>query len=164
MGMDLIRGQKSAVFYNLSSWHIILDLARYGGWEPAGTRNQYIENWTGNYVTNDGQRVSVEDAREMAKAIRKAVDELFYSKTDLDIPTRRFINEARFLLDDRSTESTDMEEVRRVIKNLSTPSDLTLRAKRLSPEARIAFDEPLEKSTRLEQLLEFLDGGEFSIW
>jgi hypothetical protein len=60
-----------------------LGLARLYGWRPLGTRppvglNLYLLNaeWDGAYLTNDGQVVSAEDARSLACALEKSLDDI----------------------------------------------------------------------------------------
>jgi hypothetical protein len=60
-----------------------LELARLYGWQPLGTRppvglNLHLLNaeWDGTYLTNDGQVVSAEDARSLACALEKSLDDI----------------------------------------------------------------------------------------
>ena len=60
-----------------------LRLARSYGWQPVGTRlparhalNVPFIDWDGSYLTNDGQVVLAEDARSLASALERALDDL----------------------------------------------------------------------------------------
>ena len=60
-----------------------LALARLYGWRPMGTHppvglKLYLLNaeWDGAYLTNDGQVVSAEDARSLACALEKSLDDI----------------------------------------------------------------------------------------
>jgi hypothetical protein len=74
--MDL-SGPGGDFAYNNTSWGHLLRLASTYGWEPAGTRPpKRCRTWDGNYVTNDGQRVTAADARRLADALEKALPDL----------------------------------------------------------------------------------------
>ena len=60
-----------------------LRLAHSYGWKPVGTHlpkfhalNVPFMDWNGSYLTNDGQVVLTEDARSLASALEKALDDL----------------------------------------------------------------------------------------
>jgi hypothetical protein len=64
-------------------WSKALELAGLYGWKPMGTRppvhldfHQLEAEWHGGYLTNDGQLVHAEDARSLAAALEKSLDDL----------------------------------------------------------------------------------------
>jgi hypothetical protein len=96
MGMDLHRAGGD-FWFNIFSWGQVLELAQQYGWEPAGTEMQPTEvldadgnidheltdqfmaireDWDGNYVTNDWQHVSDDDAAHIADALERALDDI----------------------------------------------------------------------------------------
>jgi hypothetical protein len=86
MEMDL-SGSGGDFHFNIFAWEQVLKLAQMYGWEPAGTEApQRIEDedavdreenaWEGGYWTNDGQRVSAEDAQNLAEALKKALPDI----------------------------------------------------------------------------------------
>jgi hypothetical protein len=82
MGMDL-KGKDSDFAFNLFAWGNTLRLACMYGWEPAGTRaprkwgrKGKRPPWEGGYDTNDGQRVTDEDAAALADALERALPDV----------------------------------------------------------------------------------------
>ena len=64
-------------------WAKALELAGLYGWTPMGTCppsdldfSQLGAEWDGRYLTNDGQTVKAEDARSLAAALERALDEI----------------------------------------------------------------------------------------
>jgi hypothetical protein len=60
-----------------------LELARFYGWMPMGTQPPSTYSfhildaeWSGMYLTNDGQIVSAEDACSLARALEKSLDDI----------------------------------------------------------------------------------------
>jgi hypothetical protein len=72
--MDL-SGKGGEMSFNNGTWGHLLKLATMNGWEPAGTRKRSRE-WDGNYWTNDGQRVTDDDARNLADALEEALPDV----------------------------------------------------------------------------------------
>jgi len=78
MGIDLFgRGEAEARFSH-DGWRNCLNLALAFGWRPAGTvhRHEYMgppNGWPGDYVTNDFQLVTDDDAKALATALRRAL-------------------------------------------------------------------------------------------
>jgi hypothetical protein len=83
MGMDLI-GRHGRFHFSIHDWWYLLELAKLGGWEPAGTlRTHRIDEdpctcaeWRGGYHTNDYQRVTAADALAMAEALERMLPSL----------------------------------------------------------------------------------------
>lgn len=82
MGMDL-EGAGGYFRFSMSSWFKVGELAVMGGWQPTeGTRqpsdwHEHLDGkWEGSYGTNDGGRVSDEDARRMADALERMLPEV----------------------------------------------------------------------------------------
>ena len=64
-------------------WSKALELAGVYGWKPLGTRPPSHLNfyklgaeWNGGYLTNDGQTVKAEDARSLAAALERSLDDI----------------------------------------------------------------------------------------
>ena len=64
-------------------WSKALELAGLYGWKPLGTRPpshvDFYElgaEWDGRYLTNDGQTVNAEDARALAAALERSLDDI----------------------------------------------------------------------------------------
>lgn len=74
MGFDLMRG-RDELDMGLS-WPLACAIAREFGWQPQGTvPGAYPdENWSGIYDTNDGQRVTEDDACNLAEALYRAIE------------------------------------------------------------------------------------------
>lgn len=81
MGYDLVN-QSTEISRKLSrqSWAKALELARSYGWQPRGTRPPALYDfralgaeWSGSYLTNDGQIVKAEDARLLAAALERSL-------------------------------------------------------------------------------------------
>src|SRR5215475_9360025 len=84
MGYDLHNKHGDYFCASGGSWEFLLDTARKHGWEPSGTLAPEFDeggetsasdraSWTGGYFSNDFQRVSDNDARNIAAALRKAL-------------------------------------------------------------------------------------------
>ena len=64
-------------------WSKALELAKLYGWKPIGTRPpSHLDfykigaEWDGGYSTNDGQTVKAEDARSLAAALERSLDDI----------------------------------------------------------------------------------------
>src|ERR1019366_5129841 len=55
-----------------SGWDAAFTLGVLYGWRPAGTRHD-DPDWEGGYFSNDGARVTVEDARALGSALERAL-------------------------------------------------------------------------------------------
>jgi hypothetical protein len=84
MSYDLVN-QSTEVCRTFSRqfWTKALELARVYDWRPKGTRppsgiDLYALNteWHGRYLTNDGQLVKVEDARSLAAALERSLEDI----------------------------------------------------------------------------------------
>lgn len=71
-------------------WAKALELAQLYDWKPLGTRPpshidfyELCAEWDGRYLTNDGQTVQAEDARSLAAALERSLDDI----PDTNIPT-----------------------------------------------------------------------------
>lgn len=73
MGVDLI-GRGMSVNWN--GWHQMLALAAAFGWDPQGTMapDDFERQWDGTYCSNDFQRVTDADARNIGLALHRALD------------------------------------------------------------------------------------------
>jgi hypothetical protein len=86
MGMDL-HGAEKYMRLNWSNWEALLALAYLFGWEGPGTlppdlRDQHgqpiypadtFKDWSGTYFSNSYQRVTAEDAHNLAEALERAL-------------------------------------------------------------------------------------------
>ena len=74
MGYDLLGFNKDEFRWTGSDWFRVLDLAQLFGWSPQGTINDEIKNWKGGYFSNDYQLVTKDDAKCLAGALKKALN------------------------------------------------------------------------------------------
>jgi hypothetical protein len=72
-------------------WAKALELAGLYGWTPMGTRPpahldlyQLGAEWDGRYLTNDGQTVGADDARSLAAALERALDDIPDQRPPID--------------------------------------------------------------------------------
>lgn len=77
--------------YSKEFWETALQLALSYGWRPLGTRSPttgslrgWRELWTGTYLTNDAQTVLCEDARSLANALERSLDDLSDENPEMD--------------------------------------------------------------------------------
>src|SRR6266550_1306327 len=71
-------------YLGVREWHKVLDLAKEYGWNPKGTSANRImksyagnwDNWNGDYFKFDSQLVDEDDAKNLAKALRKALKDI----------------------------------------------------------------------------------------
>jgi len=83
MGMDLT-GAGGYAAWNWQGWRGILELANRYGWVPAGTEPPSWDEggpwdgrpWSRTYFSNDGQRVTAEDAHALADALKRALPDM----------------------------------------------------------------------------------------
>ncbi len=76
MGMDLTSESRATFRWNGSGWTFLLNLAQRYDWRPVGTQAPpTVENasWSGAYDSNEGQRVTADDARALGVALERAV-------------------------------------------------------------------------------------------
>lgn len=89
MGFDLTNDRGTYVRFSPIGWGFALTLAESHGWEPEGTTRDDPEDtregspWSGEYVTNDGQRVSAADAAAIADACERALSDPDYEQRTL---------------------------------------------------------------------------------
>ncbi len=72
MGFDLTNDAGQSARFSPSGWALALTLAEHYGWKPAGTKLER-PNWSGEYATNEGQRVTASDAQSLADACERAL-------------------------------------------------------------------------------------------
>jgi len=76
MGMDLTSESRATFRWNGSGWTFLLNLAQRYDWRPVGTQAPpTVENasWSGAYDSNEGRRVTADDARALGVALERAV-------------------------------------------------------------------------------------------
>ena len=85
MGYDLRNKQGDYFGANIDAWDHLAEAALAFDWKPAGTLHptdnelsgepleRFEARWIGGYLSNDYQRVTDEDARELAAALRRAI-------------------------------------------------------------------------------------------
>lgn len=83
MGVDLM-GHGGASF-NWASWRSLLDIAVAFGWQPAKTvmPDKTYRGWSGTYCSNDFQKVTDQDARELSAALYQAIAAILSPKKAL---------------------------------------------------------------------------------
>jgi len=72
MGFDLTNDAGHSTRFSPSGWALALTLAEHYGWTPAGTKLNRVD-WSGEYATNEGQRVTDSDAQSLAQACERAL-------------------------------------------------------------------------------------------
>ena len=78
MGMDL-DGAGGYFRWTALGWRTLLDRAEAAGWQPVGTgppRGILKADWPGVYHSNDGQRFYARDAKSLAAALERCLDDL----------------------------------------------------------------------------------------
>ena len=85
MGYDLRNKQGDYFGANIGAWDHLTEAALAFDWKPAGTLHPiddefggepfltFEARWDGGYFSNDYQRVTDEDASELAAALRRAI-------------------------------------------------------------------------------------------
>jgi hypothetical protein len=76
MGYDLQNVKGNTFRFSIWGYSPVLTLAEEYGWEPKGTVLDAEDGWDGGYTTNDGQKVGSTDAKGIAKALSKALDDI----------------------------------------------------------------------------------------
>lgn len=72
MGMRLTSHADNTWFdFTTVEWHKLIELAQEYGWQPAGTQLDE-DNWSGTYLSNDGQIVTQNDALALGNALSAA--------------------------------------------------------------------------------------------
>jgi hypothetical protein len=88
MGFDLTNETGAYLRFSPSGWALALTLAERYGWQPEGTTlpksAEGSADWSGEYATNDGQRVSASDANAVADACERALADPAYAEITLD--------------------------------------------------------------------------------
>lgn len=74
MTYDLLSDKAGHFKLNKYAWPKLLKLAQMYGWKPKGTK--LYRGWNGSYFGNDGQFVERKDARNLAQALAKALDDI----------------------------------------------------------------------------------------
>ena len=91
MGMD-ISGNGGDLRCSGSIWYDVLKLGLHHGWEPLGTHELLDPDlsdptedpeWDGNYLTNDWQFITAEDANHLADALKRALDGAYDNSIDM---------------------------------------------------------------------------------
>jgi hypothetical protein len=77
--------------FSRQSWTKALELARAYGWKPAGTAppafhrvHEIGAEWSGTYLTNDGQVVKAEDALFLAAALERSLSDVPEANVPID--------------------------------------------------------------------------------
>jgi len=77
MSLELHGSSGESVTVSEAEWYFILIFAEQYGWIPAGTLSPRFHNpsiiWDGQYDFEAGQKVTLEDSMEMAKALECAL-------------------------------------------------------------------------------------------
>jgi hypothetical protein len=101
MSYELVN-QSTEVCRKLSrqTWTKALELARGYGWKPMGTLPPFFfrfaeldAEWSGTYLTNDGQVVKAEDARSLAAALERSLADLSDANVGIDWSSRFWLED-----------------------------------------------------------------------
>ena len=86
--------------FSRQSWAKALELAGFYGWKPLGTRPPSIydfhslnADWSGTYLTNDGQVVKTADALALAHALQKSLDDIPDTNNTMDWNTKTWFED-----------------------------------------------------------------------
>jgi len=86
--------------FSRQAWTKALELARLYGWRPKGTRPPSIHDfyelnaeWSGTYLTNDGQIVKAEDAYSLAAALERSLNDIPDANPPIDWASRFWLEE-----------------------------------------------------------------------
>lgn len=81
--MATLRRKEGSNFeFTMSGWRNILFLGQQYSWHPAGTlepefgHDRFVPIWDGRYDSTDGQEVTAQDARALADALEKSLDDI----------------------------------------------------------------------------------------
>jgi hypothetical protein len=90
MGFDLTNESGNYLRFSPSGWALALTLAENYGWQPEGTTLAVADEgepveWSGEYATNEGQRVSASDAQSLADACERALGDPQYESQASEI-------------------------------------------------------------------------------
>lgn len=137
-------------------WSKALELAKLYGWTPMGTRPpSHLDfykigaEWNGSYSTNDGQTVRAEDARSLAAALERSLDDISNDNIPMDWMSM-------FQRDDDLPEWLSPEERSFIEEELH---DGLLDIMGMSPLAYFAGDE----KQHLKEFIRFCRLGSFEI-
>jgi hypothetical protein len=73
----ILEGAGGDIWASIFEWGQLLRLGQSYGWVPAGTvLDEPNVDWNGGYQTNDWQRVTADDARNLADALSRALPDL----------------------------------------------------------------------------------------
>jgi hypothetical protein len=73
----ILEGAGGNIWASVFEWGQLLRLAQSYGWVPAGTvLDEPNVDWNGGYQTNDWQRVTADDAHNLADALARALGDL----------------------------------------------------------------------------------------
>ena len=83
MGFDLTNDNGNYLRFSPSGWALALTLAENYGSQPEGTTLPLADDdepveWSGEYATNEGQRVSASDAAALADACERTLEDPQY--------------------------------------------------------------------------------------
>ncbi len=88
MGFDFTNDSGAYLRFSPSGWALALTLAEQYGWQPEGTTlaesAEGSANWSGEYATNEGQRVAASDATALAEACARALNDPAYAEVVAD--------------------------------------------------------------------------------
>jgi len=94
--------QPTAIYRKFSrqSWAKALELAQLYGWRPKGTQpppehdfRMLSADWSGTYLTNDGQIVKAEDALSLSQALSRALDDVPDANIEIDWNAKYWLEE-----------------------------------------------------------------------
>ena len=90
MGFDFTNDRGTYLRFSPSGWALALMIGENYGWQPEGTTlprpagEASASEWSGEYATNEGQRVSASDANALAAACERALADPVYEQRAVD--------------------------------------------------------------------------------
>src|SRR5262249_534492 len=79
------RGEKKPFHLTGLAWQTTLHIAVAYGWEPLGTVNCHLADWSGSYLYGEGQTLTDKDAINFANALSRSVADRFQKLNGTDL-------------------------------------------------------------------------------
>lgn len=155
MGMDLRNEKGKRFWFDIFTWRKVLVLAKRYRWKLAGTKKNpdwkdSEHFWNGNYLDNEGQIVTAEDALAMADALQLAFCDLYNSL------------EPEEWTEPSSEEITNDRLIKMLMQQLGPKSDIEAKVAAASKSPLEFFQG--EAGEKARAFILFCREGSFTIW